>query len=247
MMIDLRLGDCLEILPTLADNSADTVVTSPPYNTLPTSSRTSGLHAERRTGVNLWMEKAANGYADHRPEDEYQEWLRRVVTEAMRVSRGLVWVNHKIRYRDGVAIHPARMLPYPIYAEVVWDRGISMALNCKRYSPSHEVLLAFGKPHYWNDGLNKMMSVWHIPPQRSTEHPCPFPLEIAWRLVASSCPVGGVVLDPFMGSGTTGVACVQTGRNFIGIEIDPTYYAIAQKRIADAQAQIVMPLEVAAS
>jgi DNA modification methylase len=51
---------------------------------------------------------------------------------------------------------------------------------------------------------------------------------------------GETVLDPFMGSGTTGVACVKTGRNFIGIEIDPTYFAIAEKRIADAQLQ--MPL-----
>jgi DNA modification methylase len=48
---------------------------------------------------------------------------------------------------------------------------------------------------------------------------------------------GDIVLDPFMGSGTTGVACVRTGRSFIGIEIDPTYYAIAQRRIAEAQAQ----------
>jgi len=48
---------------------------------------------------------------------------------------------------------------------------------------------------------------------------------------------GSTVLDPFMGSGTTGVACVQTGRNFIGIEIDETYYRIAQQRIAEAQMQ----------
>ena len=54
------------------------------------------------------------------------------------------------------------------------------------------------------------------------------------------------ILDPFMGSGTTGVACVQTGRRFIGIEIDPTYFEIAKKRIQQAQLQIRMPLEVTA-
>jgi DNA modification methylase len=48
---------------------------------------------------------------------------------------------------------------------------------------------------------------------------------------------GATILDPFMGSGTTGVACVKTGRNFIGVEIDPTYYAIAERRIHDAQQQ----------
>jgi DNA modification methylase len=50
------------------------------------------------------------------------------------------------------------------------------------------------------------------------------------------------IFDPFMGSGTTGVACVQTGRNFIGIEIDPKYYAIAEKRIKDAQQQMRLPI-----
>jgi DNA modification methylase len=49
---------------------------------------------------------------------------------------------------------------------------------------------------------------------------------------------GDTILDPFMGSGTTGVACVQTGRNFIGIEIDPTYFAIAERRIKEAQMQL---------
>ena len=54
---------------------------------------------------------------------------------------------------------------------------------------------------------------------------------------------GSTILDPFMGSGTTGVACVQTGRNFIGIEIDPTYFAIAERRIKEAQEQLKLELE----
>ena len=58
-----------------------------------------------------------------------------------------------------------------------------------------------------------------------------------WCLDKAGVPVGGLVLDPFLGSGTTAVACVQTGRNFIGIEIDPGYCAIAEKRIREAQAQ----------
>ena len=61
-------------------------------------------------------------------------------------------------------------------------------------------------------------------------------------MVTKHTKVGDTILDPFMGSGTTGVACVQTGRNFIGIEIDPTYFAIAEKRIKDAQQQMRLPL-----
>ena len=63
------------------------------------------------------------------------------------------------------------------------------------------------------------------------------------RLIEMTTNEGDTILDPFMGSGTTGVACVQTGRNFIGIEIDPDYFAIAERRIAEAQMQLRLPLE----
>ena len=68
------------------------------------------------------------------------------------------------------------------------------------------------------------------------KHKCTKPVNLMTALLDIT-PEGATVLDPFMGSGTTGVACVQTGRNFIGIEIDPTYYAIAEKRIAEARMQ----------
>ncbi len=75
------------------------------------------------------------------------------------------------------------------------------------------------------------------------QHPTQKPLDLMlWCL--SFLPEGATVLDPFMGSGTTGVACVQTGRNFIGIEIDPTYFAIAEKRIKEAQMQPTLGLSL---
>ena len=74
------------------------------------------------------------------------------------------------------------------------------------------------------------------------DHPSPKPIEYMKKLVDRISEKGDTILDPFMGSGTTGVACVQTGRNFIGIEIDPTYFAIAEKRIKDAQQQMRLPL-----
>ena len=68
-------------------------------------------------------------------------------------------------------------------------------------------------------------------------HPTPKPLDYMLKLIERITRLGDTILDPFMGSGTTGVACVKTGRNFIGIEIDPDYFAIAEKRIAEAQMQ----------
>ena len=82
-----------------------------------------------------------------------------------------------------------------------------------------------------------------VTPQEITEHPTTKPLWLMQRLVTVSTNPDMTVLDCFMGSGTTGVACVQTGRNFIGIEIDPTYFAIAERRIKEAQEQPRLELE----
>ena len=74
-------------------------------------------------------------------------------------------------------------------------------------------------------------------------HPTQKPIELMSKIIQDFTKEGDTILDPFMGSGTTGVACVQTGRNFIGIEIDPTYFAIAERRIKEAQMQPTLPTE----
>jgi len=228
--ITIYHGDCREVLPEIG--GFDCVVTSPPYNTLPKAHNPSGVHAERKSGVNKWIKKAVGSYFDCRPEEEYQEWLIGVFQVCYENCRGLMWINHKIRYRDGKAVHPVRIFPWPIYSEVIWDRMGSLALNCKRYAPSTEHLLAFGDPYVWHDDLNKLMSVWRIgfdhDPNR---HPCSFPIAIASRPIISSTNHGDLVLDPFMGSGTTLRAAKDLGRKAIGIEIEEKYCEIAAKRL----------------
>lgn len=223
-------GDCREVLPSL---TPDVVVTSPPYNTLPVSAKPSGLHAERKAGVNEWMLRASLGYSDSMAEEEYQAWLHDIIQLCIERTRGLVWVNHKVRYRDGIAIHPLRFLPFRLYSEIIWDRQVSMALNCKRYAPSHEGVWAFGSPRYWDDRLNTKMSVWRLGFDRDpNNHPCSFPTSLVEPLIQSSCPGGGTVCDPFMGSGTTLRAAKDLGRKAIGIEIEERYCEIAAKRLA---------------
>jgi len=78
-----------------------------------------------------------------------------------------------------------------------------------------------------------------VPDPDVAGHPCPKPLEWATKQIEMLTQLGDTILDPFMGSGTTGVACVQTGRNFIGIEIDEGYFNIAKQRIEKAQAEMV--------
>jgi DNA modification methylase len=112
-----------------------------------------------------------------------------------------------------------------------------MALNCKRYAPSHEGIWAFGIPHYWNDELNTEMSVWDIAPQLSEEHPCPYPEDIPMRVLQSSCPPDGIAFDPFAGAGTTLVAAKKLGRHFLGFELSEEYCAIARRRLGEIDAQ----------
>jgi adenine-specific DNA-methyltransferase len=88
-----------------------------------------------------------------------------------------------------------------------------------------------------NPGL--VSSVWQIPPAPKNGHPTPKPVELMERIILTTSNPGDVVLDPMMGSGTTGVACVQTGRDFIGIEIDEGYFNIAKGRIEKAQNEMV--------
>lgn len=86
-----------------------------------------------------------------------------------------------------------------------------------------------------------MKTVWEVAPEtRQNKHPAPFPVELVMKAMDST--TGDVVLDPFMGSGTAGVAALQAGRQFIGIEIGPDTFAGAVERIATATATATVKL-----
>lgn len=226
---ELICGDCMDVIATTPENNIDICVTSPPYNQIPITTP-SGLFKEHNRKIN-------DGYLstpDDMREQDYQSWMITVFSHCMRICKGIVWINHKTRYRSKVAIHPLTFLKFDLFCEVVWNRSGSLVLNAKRYAPSHEYIYGFGKPHYWNRVNDTKLTVWTINPERNfSDHPCPYPVEIPSRLITSSCPENGIVLDPFMGIGTTGVACVREGRKFIGIEKERKYFDIACKRISD--------------
>lgn len=225
-------GDCLEVLAGIPDNTFDITVTSPPYNTMG-NWRPSGIF--KKHGAS-WIKRANTGYKDDKkPEPYYQAWLKHVVKECLRVSKGLVWINHKIRWRDKRSIHPVRFLDFEIYQEIIWSRNASMDLKSKRYRTSHELILGFGYPHFWNNEINNMMSVWELRPRSSAreglDHPCPFPPEIPRRLIKSSCPPGGTVFDPFIGSGTTALEAVKQGMDYFGIDNEQKYVNMTNEAV----------------
>ena len=219
-------GDCLEWLPALESGIVDIACSSPPYNMIPKTSA-SGIYAEHSRKLNGGYES----HADNMPQDQYEAWQREAFGECLRVCKGLVWINHKVKFIDRKGRHPLRFYPWELFADVIWDRGGSLTLNANRYAPSHEYILAFGAPHYWDRCNDTDLTVWRIRPETSVDgHPCPFPVEIPLRCILSSCPPDGTVCDPFGGSFTTAIACIRTGRKFIGCELEERYCEIGAKR-----------------
>ena len=133
---------------------------------------------------------------------------------------------------------------------VVWDKGpMGMGWHYRR---SYETVLVGqkrGGKCRWFDNSHKIENIIRpgdygikkIIPRRD-QHPTQKPVALGAHFISLHTQPGDTVLDPFMGSGTTGVACVQTGRNFIGIEIEPKYFEIAQARISAAQQQLALAL-----
>ena len=221
----LYLGDCREILPALPP--VDVVITDPPY-----SERT---HSKARTNK---KETARSGYRQGAsrfidfpflPDAEF-EWMAR---ECLRLARR--WVVMTCDHR-----HAALTFDWPEHIRVgAWVKVAPMpSISGDRPGSGHESVLCLHNPGRmrWNRGGGA--AVWRLPPMKSaTDVATQKPLNLIEAFVSDFSERGETVLDPFVGSGTTGVACVHQGRRFIGIERNPRHFDIACRRIEDAQRQ----------
>jgi modification methylase len=230
--VKLYLGDCLDVMRGMPSGSADAVITSPPFN----------LGNGHHTG-NI----RHNPYHDDLPEPIYQETQIKILAEIYRVLRddGSLFYQHKNRIKDGRQITPYEWLlktDFVIKQELVW-RNRSQNFDKIRFYPQTERV-------YWM-AKHPSVTIYNVinAPDifdwqavgTNGSHTRAFPVEFPSQMLAC-LPDAKNVLDPFMGSGTTGIACLNMGRNFIGIEIDQTYFEIAEKRIAQAKLQIRMPI-----
>lgn len=255
-MIDIRLGDCFEVMQSIPDACIDLTVTSPPYDNL----------------------RTYNGNIDHWNFEKFKD----IAKELFRVTKQggvVVWIVADATVNGsetGTSFRQAlwfKECGFNLHDTMIWEKPTFTATGslAVRYAPVFEYMFVFskGKPNSFNpikdkknvsvgkrkhgtirqkDGKTKRQSsigkeialygqrhnVWHISPEKNNLkrfHPAQFPEALAHDHIVSWSNEGDVVLDPFMGSGTTGVACVNTRRNFIGIEIDSGYCAIANSRI----------------
>lgn len=225
----LYLGDCMEILPTLG--KVDAVITDPPYS--------ANTHKMAKTNKGAGHGKTLVTF-----EALTGEQFDEVMAACLAASDG--WVVATCDYK-----HAARYYEAPAFVRLgAWVKPNPMPqISADRPGQGFETVLVLhsGKsPKKWNRGGGS--GVWTFPVHCGSEVPTQKPLALIAAFVSDFTADTDLIADPFMGSGTTGVAAIQQGRSFIGIERDARHFEIARRRIeqAHAQGQLFEPTQEAA-
>jgi len=228
-------GDAIEIMKQIPDGSVDLAVTSPPYNL----KNSSGNGMKDGRGGKWASAALQNGYSHHddnMPHDEYVKWQRQCLKHMLRIVRddGAVFYNHKWRVQNGLLQDRQDILKgFPVRQIIIWRRSGGINFNRGYFLPTYEVIYLIANPKFkLAPKANAYGDVWEFPQEMNNPHPAPFPIALINRIISSTS--AQLVLDPFMGSGTTAIAAKALGRDFIGIDISPEYCNMADDRLARA-------------
>ena len=224
--ITIYHADCRDILPHL--EPVDLVVTSPPYN-----------KGEKNNGNDFDDIKYAS-YCDNKPHEEYKKWQIEIMKLCLKSlhENGSFLYNHKNVMSNNRIISPYEwivegQLIKNLKQELIWNRKSSFQNDSRSYYiPITERIFWFIKNKYIFNNENSHNEIISISPEINTEHPAPYPIKLLTLLINIHSSKGNIVVDPFMGSGTTLVAAKLLGRKAIGIEIEEKYCEIAVKRLA---------------
>jgi site-specific DNA-methyltransferase (adenine-specific) len=171
------------------------------------------------------------------PYTDYVKWQRECINSMMRVLRedGAIFYNHKWRVQDGLLQDRSDIVKgFPVRQIIIWQRDGGLNFNAGYFLPTYEVIYLIAKPDFkLAPRANAVGDVWRISPESGNPHPAPFPLELAKRCIQSTD--ADLVLDPFMGSGTTAIAAELCKRSWIGLEISQDYCKMASDRIKAAR------------
>jgi site-specific DNA-methyltransferase (adenine-specific) len=238
----LLRGDSLELLEALPGASFDLVFADPPYFL---SNGGSTCHGGRRARVDKGSWDRACGL------EEIHAFNLRWLAACQRVLRphGTIWVSGTSHVIHSVGF-AMQQLDFRLLNEIVWEKpNPPPNLSCRYFTHATETLLwaardrsskhhfAYGRMREQNGG-RQLKSVWRMTAAGKAErvhgkHPTQKPLALLERVLEATCPPGGHVLDPFNGSGTTGVAAVRCGHRYVGIEQRVRYLEISRKRLLD--------------
>ncbi len=249
---ELYHSNCLDFLTSLPEDSVDMVFADPPYLL---SNGGFSVHAGRRVSVNKGEWDKSNGLK--KDFEFHLEWIKAV--KRVLKPQGTIWISgtyHSI-YQCGFALQVAG---YHILNDISWFKpNASPNLSCRFFTASHETLLWARKDkkakHIFNydvmkngtwpeDALKKpglqMRSVWSMGTPKPIEkrfgkHPTQKPEDLLKRIVLASTNKGDLIIDPFTGSSTTGIASYLLGRRFIGIDTEPAYLDVSIKRFEELE------------
>ena len=190
----------------------------------------------------VWFRKIKyDTFDDTLPEEEYQEQQIELLNTLFdkTVEGGSLFYNHKVRYFQGGAISPWEWLvrtKWHIREEIIWARGSGPEISGYRFIQNDERIYWLCKgakhPRMPRECAN-YGSVWKFGPDMKNDHPAPYPLILPVRCIQAVLYEPGVVLDPYNGSGTTGVAANMLGHDYIGFDLSEKYISEAQERITN--------------
>lgn len=225
-------GDSIEVMKQIPDETVDLVVTSPPYN-LKNSTGNGMKDGRGGKWSNAALIKGYANYNDNMPHQEYAEWQRQCLAEMYRIIKddGAIFYNHKWRVQGGLLQDRQDIVSgFPVRQVIIWRRKGGINFNAGYFLPTYEVIYLIAKPNFkLAPKANAYGDVWEFGQELKNKHPAPYPVELVDRIIGSTN--AQLVLDPFMGSGTTAYAAKQLKRDFIGIDISPEYCEMAKERL----------------
>jgi site-specific DNA-methyltransferase (adenine-specific) len=231
-------GDGIELMKKIPDGAANIVITSPPYN-LKNSTGNGMKDGRGGKWANAALQKGYSHHHDCMPHDEYVQWQRDCLTEMMRIipDDGAIFYNHKWRVQGGILQDRQDIVSgFPVRQVIIWRRAGGLNFNPGYFVPTYEVIYLIAKSKFkLAPKANAFGDVWEFTQEMRNTHPAAFPVPLIDRIVAST--TGKVILDPFIGSGTTAISAMNFGRDYIGIDISPDYCAHAEKRIMEYMLQ----------
>lgn len=248
--ITLYHGDSIKLLKLMPNESVDIIFADPPYHL-----SNGGMTV--KNGKMVSVNKA--GWDKSKGQDLDRQFHERWITEALRLLKpnGTLWISgtyHSIYHCGEIILQKGNR----ILNEITWFKpNATPNMGCRCFTASHETLLWISKDKnarhtfnyqemkdgYWPDDKLKnpgkqMRSVWAISPPGAKEkkqgkHPTQKPIKLLSRIIQATSSEGDLILDPFNGSGTTGVAAMLNNRKYIGIDLDKEYLDLSIRRFRD--------------
>ena len=221
----IECRDSLQAMKELPENSVDLIITDPPYQF---SHLGGGCFGNQHREYHAELKDITDGISD-----EYLEEMCRV----MKTPNIYIWCN-----KDQIYQYSNFFIPLGCTMDILcWHKSNPIPMSSNTYLPDTEYCLFFRKKAPMYGSYETKHKYWVTPVNKDDKdrwgHPTIKPLSIIENLVVNSSRPGDVVLDPFMGSGTTGVACVMHDRDFIGYDVEQKYVDVADKRIKLAKAE----------